>query len=129
MRRRASARDSFTATFRGEQKMENPNLLDARSAAVMPGSPVGRMAAVLQGTEESPGSTEKRRRITSGGGDPRESATESKPPPAREISFPEARVKGCGKSAPRGRRRRRHGKPRREQNRIGTTGFHPALSG
>ena len=30
--------------------------------------------------EESPGSTEKRRRITSGGGDPRESATESRPP-------------------------------------------------
>ena len=32
-----------------------------------------------------------------------------------------ARVKGCGKSAPRGRQRRRHGKPRREQNRIGAT--------
>jgi len=30
--------------------------------------------------EESPGSTETRCRITSGGGDPRESATESKPP-------------------------------------------------
>jgi len=33
-----------------------------------------------RGAEESPGSTETRRRITSGGGDPRESATESKPP-------------------------------------------------
>src|SRR5438067_1946742 len=30
--------------------------------------------------EESPGSTETRCRITSGGGDPRESATENKPP-------------------------------------------------
>jgi hypothetical protein len=30
--------------------------------------------------EESPGSTETRRRITSGGGDPRESATEIEPP-------------------------------------------------
>jgi hypothetical protein len=30
--------------------------------------------------EESPGSTRTRRRITSGGGDPRDSATESKPP-------------------------------------------------
>ena len=32
---------------------------------------------------------------------------------------PRVRVKGCGKSAPRGRQRRRHGKPRREQDRIG----------
>ena len=30
-----------------------------------------------------------------------------------------ARVKGCGKSAPRPRQRGRHGKPHREQNRIG----------
>ena len=30
------------------------------------------------------------------------------------------RVKGCGKSAPRRRQRRRHGKPHREQDRIGT---------
>jgi hypothetical protein len=30
--------------------------------------------------EESPGSTETRCRITSGGGDPRESATENRPP-------------------------------------------------
>ena len=89
---------------------------------------VGWMAAVLSGMEESPGSTEKRRRITSGGGDPRESATESKPPLASLL--PEVRVKGCGKSAPRWRQRRRHGKPRREQNRIGTTGFYrPASPG
>ena len=42
---------------------------------------------------------------------------------------PKVRVKGSGKSAPRGRRRKRHGKPRREQNRIGTTGFYPASPG
>ena len=47
--------------------------------------------------EESPGSMETRCRITSGGGDPRESATESKPPACARV-----RVKGCGKSAPRG---------------------------
>jgi len=41
--------------------------------------PVGRMAAAFA-VEESPGSTETRCRITSGGGNPRESATENKPP-------------------------------------------------
>ena len=30
-------------------------------------------------------------------------------------------MKGCGKSAPRRRRRRRHGKPHREQDQVGTT--------
>src|SRR5208283_3221540 len=48
----------------------------------MPLMPVGRTAAAFQ-AEESPGSIRMRRRITSGGGDPRESATESKPPEAR----------------------------------------------
>ena len=71
----------------------------------------GRKAA----GEESPGSIDMRCRITSGGGNPRESATENEPP-----RFGEARVKRCGKSAPRFRQRRRHGKPHREQNRIGT---------
>ena len=33
-----------------------------------------------------------------------------------------ARLKWCGKSAPRLRRRRRHGKPHREQDQIGTAG-------
>ena len=33
----------------------------------------------------------------------------------------QARVKGCGKSAPRDRQRKRHGKPHREQNRIGAS--------
>src|SRR5271157_2331854 len=89
----------------------------------MPHPPVGRTAAAK--AEESPGSIRMRRRITSGGGDPRESATESKPPRCGRKAFG-ARVKGCGKSAPRRRQRRRHGKPRREQNRIGATrGFLP----
>lgn len=45
-----------------------------------------------------------------------------------------ARVKGCGKSAPRRRQRRRHGKPHREQDQVGTAarasgrgGFRPAV--
>lgn len=41
--------------------------------------PAGRMAAAFA-AEESPGSMETRCRITSGGGNPRESATENKPP-------------------------------------------------
>ena len=40
----------------------------------------------------------------------------NRPTPARVT----ARVKRCGKSAPRFRRRKRHGKPHREQDRIGT---------
>ncbi len=86
----------------------------ARRAYALPASrPDGRRLRA----EESPGSMRTRRRITSGGGDPRDSATESKPPAAAKAG--PARVKGCGKSAPRRRQRRRHGKPRREQNRIG----------
>lgn len=64
--------------------------------------------------EESPGSMETRCRLMAGGGDPRESATESKPP-----RFTVARVKGWGKSPPRDWQQERHGKPHREQDRIG----------
>ncbi|SCY68687.1 hypothetical protein SAMN02927923_01966 [Microvirga guangxiensis] len=64
---------------------------------------------------------EARCRITSGGGDPRDSATESRPP-RKDLRIPEVRVKGCGKSAPRTQQCGRHGKPHQEQNRIGTTG-------
>ena len=44
--------------------------------------PDGRSALMfcVESGEESPGSMEARCRITSGGGDPRDSATESKPP-------------------------------------------------
>jgi hypothetical protein len=52
-----------------------------------------------------------------GGGDPRESATESIPPDLFQV-----RVKGCGKSAPRAWQQVRHGKPHREQNQIGMVG-------
>src|SRR5262245_13630177 len=58
-------------------------LTEAWQSPLLPWS-AGRMAASLQvsrsGGEESPGSMEARCRITSGGGDPRDSATESKPP-------------------------------------------------
>src|SRR5262245_33250279 len=61
-------------------------------------------------------------RITSGGRKPRDSATENRPPlPSLATCAEEAvRVTRCGKSAPRLRQRRRHGKPHREQDRIGT---------
>ena len=66
--------------------------------------------------EESPGSTETRCRLTAGGGDPRESATENRPP----VRFAgPVRVKRWGKSPPRDRQRKRHGKPHREQDQIG----------
>jgi len=44
---------------------------------------VGRPLPGANPVEESPGSTETRCRLTAGGGDPRDSATENKPPPAR----------------------------------------------
>src|SRR3954471_5308693 len=78
--------------------------------------------------EESPGSTDIRCRITSGEGEPasvgtnlRESATESRPPLPLRKEAGAVRVKGCGKSAPRRRQRRRHGKPHREQDQVGAT--------
>src|SRR5690606_15487520 len=71
--------------------------------------------------EESPGSMETRCRLTAGGGDPRESATESKPP-----RFSVARVKGWGKSPPRDWQQERHGKPHREQDRIGAVEGQPS---
>src|SRR5262249_6952485 len=56
-------------------------------------------------------------------GEPRDSATESKPPiPVRR----EVRGKGGGKSARRSWNQGRHGKPRLEQDRIGT-GAEPIL--
>ena len=76
----------------------------------------GRKAA----EEESPGSIDIRCRITSGGGNPRDSATENEPPSFALTGFRRVRVKRCGKSAPRVRQRSRHGKPHREQDRIGT---------
>ena len=109
----------------------------ARPLTRTPGVPIHCRVSRLDGRsgkhrkvagEESPGSMDIRCRITTGGREPRESATESRPPhptclsrlagKAREAGA--VRVKGCGKSAPRLRQRRRHGKPHREQDRIGT---------
>src|SRR3954471_2126517 len=75
--------------------------------------------------EESPGSTERRYRITSGGGDPRDSATEMTPPTGPVFSgrLAAARLKWCGKSAPRSWQQEWHGKPYREQDQIGTAGW------
>ena len=98
---------------------------------------VGRTAAPRQcrkaAGEESPGSMDKRCRITSGGGpfgaSLRDSATENRPPRLRSV-LAAVRVKRCGKSAPRFRQRRRHGKPHREQDRIGAAREQiPGLSG
>ena len=79
------------------------------------------LSVVVRG-EESPGSTEVRCRVTPGGGDPRESATESTPPACLRFAGRVARVKRCGKSAPRCRQRRRQGKPHREQDQVGAAG-------
>lgn len=107
--------------------------------------PVGRAAAPnVSFGEESPGSTERRCRLMAGEGDLRESATENEPLSCghRYIRCPVAmrtsvhrcpvvrrrspsgdsrgvRVKRWGKSPPRTRQRGRHGKPHREQDRIG----------
>ena len=89
------------------------------------GWPLFARAARLWRGEESPGSTEARCRVTPGGGDPRESATENIPPspcqPIRGIAWA-VRVKWCGKSAPRRRQRRWQGKPHREQDQVGAAG-------
>jgi hypothetical protein len=74
----------------------------------------------LKTAEESPGSTGIRCRPTAGGGDPRDSATENKPPAQGPHGTPRARAKRCGKSAPRPWQQGRQGKPHREQDRIGT---------
>jgi len=75
----------------------------------------------VAGMEESPGSMETRWRLTAAGGDPRESATESKPPQPACTRYA-VRVKGCGKSAPRIWQQIWQGKPHREQGQIGATG-------
>ena len=94
----------------------------AANAFIRPASrPGGRTSKSRKAAgEESPGSMETRCRITAGGGDPRESATESKPPADRPSGDGAARVKGWGKSPPRDWQQERHGKPHREQDRIGT---------
>ena len=86
----------------------------------MPGS---RAAASSSDAEESPGSTKRGWRVTPAGpglrSRVRDSATESRPPMTPDSIRGQARVKGCGKSAPRGWQQSRHGKPHPEQDRIG----------
>ena len=88
-----------------------------------------------QGAYNTPGSRPDNRRRASGGGksglrravcqltagrrEPTESATENEPPKSRKGP---ARVKRCGKSAPRPWQQGRHGKPHTEQGQIGKDG-------
>src|SRR6476659_4888179 len=79
--------------------------LTERCTAVMRTASVSWTAAPARAErlagEESPGSIDIRCRITSGGGDPRDSATENEPPACALWGFGVVRVKRCGKSAPR----------------------------
>src|ERR1700743_2355241 len=69
----------------------------SRPHGVAVNSPDGRSCNRRKAAgEESPGSIDMRRRITSGGGAPRESATENEPP-ASAFGLGRARVKRCGK--------------------------------
>ena len=69
--------------------------------------------------EESPDSTRQRCRVTPGRGNPRDSATENRPP-THCFAIRWVRVKRRGKSSPRPWQQGWHGKPHREQCRIGT---------
>jgi hypothetical protein len=106
----------------------NPTSCGARKLTFAAARPLSSRArrpdgrSSLRRGEESPGSTETRCRVTPGGGDPRESATENIPPPRLRKVGRAARVKWCGKSAPRRRQRRRQGKPHREQDQVGVAG-------
>lgn len=79
-----------------------------------------RWPAFQCGLEESPGSTERRYRLTAGG-----RGSERKPFQGKchrkQTTWvsTQARVKRCGKSAPRPGQPGRQGKPYREQGRIG----------
>ena len=58
----------------------SPLLLPRRQIATVVAPDGWTTAATDKETEESPGSTGTRCRLTAGGGDPRDSATENKPP-------------------------------------------------
>jgi len=62
----------------------------------------------------------QRCRVMPGRGNPRESATENRPP-ARSLAIYRVRVKRWGKSPPRDGQPDRHGKPHREQCQIGAS--------
>ena len=81
-------------------------------------------AAGLVG-EESPGSTEGRCRVTPGDRHSFGEGVQGQCHRSRLPVFRRVKAKGCGKSAPRGQERDRHGKPHREQrpNRGGHKAF------
>ena len=93
------------------------------TALFVHGRPDGRGSSGNRRAEESPDSTRQRCRVTPGGGNPRDSATENRPPWSnRRFTFARmarVRVKRCGKSAPGDWQPDPHGKPHREQCRIG----------
>jgi hypothetical protein len=70
--------------------------------------------------EESPGSAEQRCRVTPGGIGASFQIQGKVPQKLNRLGFGQARAKRCGKSAPRDGQPERHGKPHREQDRIGT---------
>jgi hypothetical protein len=71
--------------------------------------------------EESPDSTKQWCRVTPGGGNPRESATENRPPVCGSGNryHMQVRVKRWGKSPPQDGQPDWHGKPHQEQCQIG----------
>ena len=75
------------------------------------------MTAGPQGLEESPDSRWQGCRVTPGGGNPRESATEKRQPRTHSGVM----VKRWGKSPPRDWQQDRHGKPHPEQCQIGAS--------
>ena len=86
------------------------------------------MTAGRQRSEESPDSMKQGCRVTPGGGNPRESATEKRLPMTGCLQV--VKVKRWGKSPPRDWQQDRHGKPHPEQCQIGASrGAGPAQAG
>jgi hypothetical protein len=75
---RLSLRDSHPPN-EGREKLTSSSIQRTNPPVRRSGGRGGGYALV----EESPGSTVKRRRVTPARGDPRDSATESKPPASR----------------------------------------------
>ena len=113
------------ARSRHARVTRNASPLTAASRGPIPSRSVGRTAARGNSRkvagEESPGSMDMRCRITSGGArKPGSGKVPQRADRRGALRLAAARVKRCGKSAPRLRQRKRHGKPHREQDRIGT---------
>ena len=101
---------------------------DRRLAHTFPCQTVGWPLFPAMGGRKVRAPRKVRCRLTAGGGDPRDSATENIPPTPGGLvigSTWAARVKWCGKSAPRRQQWRRQGKPHREQDQVGAAGTGP----